>query len=115
MVSRNYLPLCVKTETTSPDNALDATATLSEDGKSLTLQVVNTGKLPLPTRIQLTGFVPRKATAHATMLAGDWDAINTPEQPNHVKPSESDWHPEFSNGVATRTFPSYSITVLRFR
>ena len=115
MVSRNYLPLCVQTEAISPGNALDATATLSEDGKSLTLQVVNTGKAALPTRIELSGFVPRKGLAHATVLTGDWEAINTPEQPDHVKPSQTDWHPEFSNGATTRVFPPYSFTVLHFR
>ena len=115
MVSRNYLPLCVQTEASSPANALDASATLSEDGKALTLQVVNTGKLALPTRIELTGFVPRKAVAHATVLTGDWDAINTPVQPDQVKPSESDWRHELRDGAATRTFPPYSFTVLRFR
>jgi alpha-L-arabinofuranosidase len=115
MVSRNYLPLCVKTEAASPGDVLDATATLSEDGKALTLQVVNAGKAALPTRIELSGFVPRKAVAHATVLTGDWDATNTPEQPDYLKPSESEWHPEFINGSATRTFPPYSFTVLHFK
>ena len=115
MVSRNYLPLCVKTYATSPGNALDATATLSENGKALTLQVVNTSKVPLPTRIALAGFVPRQATAHATVLTGDWEAINTPEQPDHVRPSETDWRHEFRNGAVTRTFPPCSFTVLHFR
>jgi alpha-L-arabinofuranosidase len=115
MVSRHYLPLCVKTEATSPGNALDASATLSEDGEALTLQVVNTGRLPLPTRIELTGFVPGKAVTHATVLTGDWEAINTPDQPDRVRPTESDWHPEFTGGAATRAFPPYSFTVLCFR
>jgi alpha-L-arabinofuranosidase len=115
MVSRNYLPLCVQTEASSPGNALDATATLSENGKALTLQVVNTSNVALPTRIELSGFVPHKAVAHATVLTGDWDAINTLEQPDRVKPAEGDWHPEFENGAATRTFPPYSFTVLHFK
>jgi alpha-L-arabinofuranosidase len=115
MASRNYLPLCVKTEASSPGNALDATATLSEDGKALTLQVVNTSNVALPTRIELSGFVPHEAVAHATVLTGDWDAINTLEQPDRVKPAEGDWHPEFKNGAATRTFPPYSFTVLHFK
>jgi alpha-L-arabinofuranosidase len=115
MVARNYLPMCVKSEAASPGNALDATALLSEDGKTLSLQVVNTGKVALPTRIELTGFVLRKTSAHTTVLTGDWDDVNTPEQPDNVKPSESDWRPEFKNGAMTRTFPPNSFTVLRFR
>ena len=114
MVSRNYLPLCARTETTSPGNALDATASLSDDGKTLTLQVVNIGKVALTTRLELMNFQPRKATAHATVLAGEWEAINTPEQPNHVRPSETDWRHEFLDGATTRTFLPYSFTVLRF-
>jgi hypothetical protein len=68
----------------------------------------------LPTRIELAGFVPRKAKAHAVVLMGDWAEINTPEHPERVKPSESDWHLEFREGAATRTFPPNSFTVLRF-
>lgn len=115
MVSRNYLPLCVKTEATSPGNALDVTAARSEDGKTLTVRVVNTGKVALPARIGLDGFVPRKRAAHTTVLTGDWDAINTPEQPGRIRPSESDWRHEFKDGAIGRTFAPYSFTILRFR
>jgi hypothetical protein len=115
MVSRNYLPLSVKTEATSPGNALDASATLSEDGKSLTLQVVNTSNVALPTRIELSGFVPHQAVAHATVLTGDLDAINTPEKPDRVRPAEGDWRPVFKNSAATHTFPPHSFTVLHFK
>jgi alpha-L-arabinofuranosidase len=115
MVSRNYLPLCVKSEVQSPNTTLDATATRSEDGQTLTVRVVNTAKAPIPGRIVLDGFVPRKAVARVTVLASDWDAINTPEQPNLIKPSESDWRHGFKEGTVSHTFPPYSFTVLRFR
>ena len=115
MVSRNYLPLCVQTEATSPGNALDASATLSEDRKTLTLQVVNTGKVALPTRLELAGFVPHKPTAHATVLTGGWEDTNTPEQPGRVKPDETDWRHDFKDGIVTRTFPPYSFTVMQFK
>jgi alpha-L-arabinofuranosidase len=115
MAARNYLPLCVKAETTSPGNALDVTATRSEDGKTLTLQVVNTGKTALPAQLKLDGFVPQKPTAHATVLMGDWEAINTPEQPERIKPSESEWQHGSAGGVVSRTFAPYSFTVLQFK
>jgi alpha-L-arabinofuranosidase len=115
MVSRNYLPLCVNTEVQSPKAAFDVAATRSEDGQTLIVRVVNTAKAPMPGRIVLDGFVPRKAVARVTVLAGDWDAINTQEQPNRVKPSESDWRHEFKEGAVSRTFPAYSFSVLRFR
>ncbi len=106
MVSRNYLPLCVRTEARSPGNILDVTAARSEDGKMLTLQVVNISKMPLPTRIALEGFVPRHATAHATVLAGDWDAINTPDQPDRIKPTGSDWPHGYRDGARQIYFPT---------
>jgi len=115
MVSRNYLPLCVKAEATSPGNALDTSATLSDDGKTLILQVVNAGKLASSARIELTGFEPRKPAAHATVLSVDWEAINTPDQPDHVEPVESEWRHDLKSGTATHTFPPYSFTVLRFK
>jgi alpha-L-arabinofuranosidase len=115
MVSRNYEPLCVRTEVKSPGNSLDVTATRSEDGKTLTVQMVNTGKAALVAHLRLDGFVPRRSTAHATVLAGDWDAINTSEQPGRIKPSESDWRYELNDGTVSRTLPAYSFTVLQFR
>ena len=81
----------------------------------MTVQVVNTGKLALPARIMMDGFVPRKPAARATVLTGDWDAINTPEQPDHIKPGESAWRHEFKNGAVNYTFLPYSFTVLQFR
>jgi alpha-L-arabinofuranosidase len=116
MVSRNYLPLCVKTEARSPSNALDVTAARSKDGKTLTLQVVNTAKVSMPGRIVLNGFAPRKPAALATVLTGDWEGINTPDQPGRTKPTESDWRHQFKDGAAaSRTFPPCSFTILRFR
>jgi alpha-L-arabinofuranosidase len=114
MVSRNYLPLCVKTGATSPGNALDVTATRSEDAKTLTLQVVNTGKTALQAQLRLDGFVSREPLARATVIMGDWDAINTPDQPERIKPSEGEWQYGLKSGTVSRTFPAYSFTVLRF-
>jgi alpha-L-arabinofuranosidase len=115
MVSRDYQPLCVQTEVKSPANTLDAAATRSEDGKTLTVQMVNTGKAVLVANIKLDGFVPRNPAARTAVLTGDWDGINTPEQPGRIKPSESDWHYEFKAGTVSRTLPAYSFTVMRFR
>jgi len=116
MVSRNYLPLCVKTEATSQGNVLDVTAARSEDGRTLTLQVVNIGKAPVAPRISLQGFVPRTPTARETVLTGDWEGVNTPERPDRIKPTENGWHHEFKDGLTSiHTFPPGSFTVLRFR
>ena len=70
----------------------------------------------MPGRIVLNGFVPRRPTARATVLTGDWEGTNTPDQPDRIKPTEGDWQHEFKDGaVASRTFPPCSFTILRFR
>jgi alpha-L-arabinofuranosidase len=115
MVSRNYLPLCVKADARSPGDALDVTACKSEDGKTLTLQVVNSGAALLSAHVELQGFSPRNPTAHVTILKGDWDGINTPEQPDHIKPTENEWRHGFGTGVASFAFPPRSFTILRFQ
>lgn len=114
MYSRNYQPLCVRTDASSPANALDATAAKSDDGKTLVLRVVNTSPAEVAARIELAGFTPRQPTARATVLTGDWDSVNTPERPDYIKPSESDWRHQYKNGV-TRVFAPCSMTILRLR
>ena len=49
-----------------------------------------------------------------TVLAGDWDCINTPEQPDHIRPRESEWKGLWKEGGADYSFPAYSFTVMRF-
>jgi len=71
MVSHNYLPLCIQADVRSPGDALDVTACKSEDGKTLTLQVVNASTAVLPARIALDGFSPRNPAAHVTVIEGD--------------------------------------------
>jgi alpha-L-arabinofuranosidase len=114
MVSRNYLPLCVKADSQSPRDALDVTACKSDDGKTLTLQVVNAANASLPARIALEGFAPRHPIAHATLLTGDWDGVNTSDHPDRIKPVETQWPHQFAAGSAAFTFPSRSFTILRF-
>jgi alpha-L-arabinofuranosidase len=79
------------------------------------VQVVNTGKTALVANIRLDGFAPRNPAAHITVLTGEWDAFNTPEQPGRIKPSESDWRYELKGGCVSRTLPGYSFTIMRFR
>jgi alpha-L-arabinofuranosidase len=114
MVSANYLPLCVKTEVESLGNTLDVAALRSDDGKTLVLQAVNTGNIPLSTHIAIEGFTPRNPAATVTVLTGDWDGINTPARPDRIKPGESVWRHGFKAGAPTCSFPPRSFTILRF-
>jgi alpha-L-arabinofuranosidase len=114
MISRNYLPNCVRVEATSPDGALDVTAKRSQDAAVVTLQVVNTEKRPVSATIQLKGFLPKRDSAWVSVLSGALDDVNTPEAPERFVPRESEWkHGCSSEGNFQYTFPAYSFTILR--
>jgi len=114
MLSRNYQPVVVGTEVRGADGKLDVTAKRSEDGRTLVLQVVNVGGQPAAAAITLGGFTPRKPAAWAEELCGPLEAVNTAQEPNRLRPRESEWKHGCENGVVRRTFPPYSFTVLRF-
>lgn len=114
MISRNYLPKCVRSEVQAPGGALTVTAKTSEDGKVLQLQVANIEKAPVAATIALDGFTPAKPTAHVTELAGQMSDVNTAEEPEHIKPKESDWPHQANDGIVNYTFPPFSFTVVRF-
>ena len=119
MVSRNWLPNCVRAEVESPADCLDVTAKVSEDGRRLSLQVVNLENRRAATRITLDGFVPASPTATGIELAGPLDGVNTPEEPERIKPRQSTWrhgfghHPQDGRGGVEYTFAPYSFTILR--
>ncbi len=112
MASLNREPLCVDCQTTSPDNALDVTATRSTDGKTLVLQVVNSADTAQTASVNLADFVPRKQVAIWT-LAGALTAVNTPKHPREVV-----WHKtEVEQGAPGMqyTFLAHSYTILRLQ
>jgi hypothetical protein len=112
MFSQNYQPLVVKAEVQNPlGTRLDVTATKSDDGKTLVLQVVNVGEATTAS-INLTGFTASEATAKVQTLASSLDARNTADKPASIKPSLAEWR--YSSGSMVWAFPSYSVTVIRF-
>lgn len=113
MVSRNYLPRCIRADVKSPGHALEVTAKTNEEGKVLTLQVVNLHKTPLKTTIDLEGFSPSKPMAHISELAGRLEDVNTPEQPQRIISKERDWKYSLENGLLEYTFPPNSFTIIR--
>lgn len=66
MASENHEPLLVADTT---DTGLDVTATRSQDGRTLVLHIVNTGKAPQRAALELKHFHVRTATT--TTLSGD--------------------------------------------
>lgn len=113
MVARHDQPRLVASELKDPAATLDVTATRSDDGKVLVLKVVNTGDTARPTRLQFEGFTPSRPTVRVETLAGDLEAVNTAEQPDRIRPVESEWHHGLTQGAATYAFPPHSFTILR--
>jgi hypothetical protein len=109
MLSRAYLPRCVRADVKSPDNALDVTAKTSADGKVLQLQVVNLEGRPVKTRLDLGAFRPSRPGLHVTELAGRLADENTSDAPRRVVPRER----ALRHGRPAYTFPPYSFTILR--
>ena len=114
MLSRNYLPQLVQCEVTGAQGQLDASATRSDDGKTIVLQVVNPGDLAMTAQIHIAGFVPVVPTVQVTELSGQPDAVNTAGQPEALVPKQSEWQHEIKEGVTGRAFPPHSFTVMRF-
>ena len=111
MISRNYQPLTVKTE--NPDHDLDVSATKSEDGKTLVLQVVNVSEKEATLPLKVSGFVPTEPVAQVLTLEGPLDAYNTASAPEAIKPVETQWRHDLKDGETTVTIPAHSFTVIR--
>lgn len=115
MVARNYQPLVVKSEVSGgAAGSLDVSVKRSEDGKTLTLQVVNATDRAVTTALQLNGFTPRKAVAKVEELAGPLEARNTAADPERIKTVLGDWRHGVGNGSLKWVFPAHSFTVVRF-
>jgi alpha-L-arabinofuranosidase len=114
MISRNYMPQLVKCQITETGNTLVADAKRSEDGKTLVVNVVNSGEKSKAARIQLAGFAPNKPVAQVWELAGPFEAVNTADNQHAITPRHSWWKHAMKDGGASDTFPPHSFTVLRF-
>ena len=88
MLSRNYLPEVVRCEAAGTKDKLDVTATRSEDGTTLVLQVVNVGDKELATQLQITGFTAADSAAQVTEMSGPLDAVNSADKPNAIVPKQ---------------------------
>ena len=116
MVSVYYLPLCLEATVRCPDQCLDVTAKRSQDGRTLSLSVVNMASYPVETRIQFADYCPQKDTAKVATLTGRLDEINGPEEPRRIVPTQVLW-PLVTDGIGKDviyTFPANSFTILKF-
>ncbi|MDB5331081.1 MAG: putative alpha-L-arabinofuranosidase [Phycisphaerales bacterium] len=114
MVAKNYLPRCVKTDVDRAAHGLDVTARTSEDGRVLTLQVMNPNGANVPAHIHLDGFTPSSPTIHVTEIAGELNDTNTADAPRRIIPNDRLVNAAIEKGEAAYTFPARSFTILRF-
>ena len=112
MAARNYLPLRIMSETDSPADDLDVTATRSEDGKTLVLKVVNMGNLQHRATIKLSGFLPLPDASIWTLTSNDLDAVNSPEKPEYIHTAQTAL--PNASALFEYNFKPYSYTILRF-
>jgi alpha-L-arabinofuranosidase len=88
-----------------------ASASYINASGELVVKVVNAAATPLETEIHLKA-AREVGAGHAIVLAGEPTAVNTIAQPANVAPKTE----PLANAAATfpRTFPPYSVTLLRF-
>jgi hypothetical protein len=98
----------VRADITGGDQLFDVTALASQDGKRLSVDIVNGSDTPLTYTVRLDGF---SGTAAVSTLTGPANGVNTVGKPRDVVPSSSTV--DFSGGVLTRTFPAHSYTSMR--
>jgi len=104
----------VPAEVRDDSGALDVSAKTSEDGRTLVLQVVNASGSDVDTEIELAGYTPSSASAPVEVLAAPLATTNTALDPERVVPERSEWSHGFAGGRVRRTFPPWSVTIVRF-
>lgn len=114
VIARNYLPRCVKAEVRGSEG-LDVTARTSDDGRVLTLQVMNPADRELAAQIRLEGFVPSASVVRVVQLTGGLNDKNTAAEPTKVVPTDRNWAADFRQQESRYTFAPHSFTVLRFQ
>jgi hypothetical protein len=114
MMARNYLPRIVDAKVEGGDGKVSVTATRSEDGKELVLQVVNLDSRARTSVIRVEGFTPSKEVAEVMELAGPLDGRNTAQEPQRITSKPKQWRYEIKEGAARYTFAPQSFTIIRF-
>lgn len=111
MAAANHLPQLVQSSTTE---AINVTATRSEDGKLLVLHIVNTDSTAQQATITINNFTKRKKQVQASMLSGALNAENIPGNPEAIatKTTVTDLP---NTGNCGYTFAPLSYTILRFQ
>jgi alpha-L-arabinofuranosidase len=112
MAARAYLPNRVESHVEGVDSDLDVIATASADGKTLTLSVVNVGNTPRTATLQLDHVILGKEPGTVWTLAGEPQAVNPPDGPETLRPTQSSI--SAVGGTLAHTFPAHSYTVIQW-
>lgn len=102
-----WLPQAVPVHVSGAEHVA-AAACRSEDGRALSLQLVNAAPEPATVVLALDGFTPA-GPAEVQELAARLDAVNTAAQPRAVVPQTRAWP------GGPLTLAPWSVTVLRWR
>ena len=113
MVAKAYQPRVIEAHVDNAGDRFKVTATRSDDGKHVVLQVVNLDANAAPAKIAIDNFTPTRPTADVEELAGDLDATNTTANPTNVTPKHQTWTHGLAGGAGAYTFPPHSFTVIQ--
>ena len=109
MASATHLPLLVSSGTVA---GLDITATRSESGDTLMINVVNINGTPVKTVLTILGFSGASGDVKTYTLSGALNAENTLADPQKYATVESSLHGNVDS--ISYSFPAYSYTILRY-
>ncbi|MEN6306754.1 MAG: family 16 glycoside hydrolase, partial [Anaerohalosphaeraceae bacterium] len=115
MISRNYQPLCVESYVDSYQESLDVTACKSQDGRVLSLRVVNLDCWDIDAQIELMDYIPAHSEALVVQIKGNPQDTNTAENPKRIVPVEGTIQIQNKNDRIQYAFPAYSFTIINFQ
>jgi len=114
MISRAWQPRVLDVQNEGLPPGFDVTATRSEDGKTLVLQVVNLDPQPRTARLEVAGYSLGGREVHIEELAGPLDALNTAADRERIRPRPVSVPFDKAAGLQTVTLSPHSLTVLKF-
>ena len=115
MYSAIHQPRQVSATVVDTTRDFDVSAQSSQDGRTLTLKVVNLNRSSKLAAIRLAGFSLTNPIAVVKVLAAPLDAANTAQNPSVVRPVETNWqYPSVGNTV-NYTFAPNSVTTIVFQ
>jgi len=110
IIAGNYLPLTIQSEFIAKTDSLDITSRESDNGKIITLQVVNHKAIPVNANVILNAYkIPSKVIIE-TLKGNDQNDWNTAENPSKIIPAKQVTTIKNNN----YTFPPYSFTIIKF-